>query len=57
MPEHFCRNCINAIRSRGEKIFVGSEIDYDEYYYEHGKEAVCDFCEEAEVDLYEVMFP
>ena len=31
-----CLNCINAIKSRGEKIFVGSIVDPDEYLEENG---------------------
>jgi len=42
-----CYRCINAIRSRGEKIFVGDLI-HDEGIN------VCTWCEELEEELYEV---
>ena len=57
MFEKMCRNCIDAIRSRGEKIYVGSEVDYDEYLDEHGTAPTCDWCEDEDVALYEVIIP
>ncbi len=51
-----CTWCINGLRSHGEKVFVGDEIDYDEYYDEHGCTR-CEFCGEEDSDeqLYECM--
>ena len=49
-----CGHCINAIRSHGEKIFVGPEMDYDEYEEENGDPPVCEWCEEGDVELFEV---
>ena len=53
---YLCRNCIEAIRSRGEKLFVGHEVDFTEYADEHGKEASCEWCEDNEATLYECEF-
>ena len=50
-----CMNCINAIKSRGEKIFVGSVIDPDEYLEENGETLHCEWCDEEEVDVYETL--
>lgn len=38
-----CENCINAIKSRGEQIFVGKTIEFD---MEPDETRECDFCEE-----------
>ena len=51
-----CTWCINGIRSHGEKIYVGDEIDYDEYFEEHGKEATCDICDELAEQIFECVF-
>ena len=50
-----CMNCINAIKSRGEKIFVGSIVDPDEYLEENGEPLHCEWCDEEDVDVYETM--
>ena len=44
-----CSWCINGFRSHGEEVYVGSEIDYDEY----DGNAKCEFCEEDDDELYE----
>lgn len=54
-----CERCICAIRSHGEKIFVGDYFDpeeveknspdWDDRYH-------CDWCDERDIDLYEVEF-
>lgn len=47
-----CQNCIDAIKSRGEPIYVGTKIfsaDDIEYGEEEKK---CQWCEEVD-DLYE----
>lgn len=49
---NLCPRCICGIRSHGEPLYVGSEIDYDEFYEEHHTEAKCDFCDE-ESEIYE----
>ena len=41
-----CGHCIEAIRSRGEKLLVGDIIDTDE-------KSVCDWCDETDDELYE----
>ena len=47
-----CERCIEAIRSRGEKVFVG-EIVFDTSDLEYGEqERKCEWCEEVD-DLYE----
>ena len=51
-----CLHCIAAIQSRGEKIFVGPEVNYDEYEEENGTAPTCDWCEEDDVELREVRF-
>lgn len=38
-----CKHCIEAIRSRGEKVFVGEEIDMDECPL-----ARCEWCEDED---------
>lgn len=38
-----CEDCINAILSRGEKVFVGSAVERCEYEDE-GKEFKCGWC-------------
>lgn len=46
-----CKQCIEAIRSRGEKIYVGEmitqDIDNDESIIK------CDWCKEPDSTLYE----
>lgn len=47
-----CEHCIDAIRSRGEKVFVAGEYwDFDEE-----DEIACEWCEETEKTLYECHF-
>ncbi len=57
-----CEHCIEAIRSRGEKLFVGEaiyqDIDYDEekeeWISDDGKTILeCEWCEEVDPTLYE----
>ena len=59
-----CKNCIAAIKSRGEKIFVGEcisqDIEYDEekgiwfQIYDEDEEILkCNWCEEENSELYE----
>jgi len=43
-----CNRCIRAIRSRGERIFVGDLIIYDD------EPGICTWCEESEHELYPV---
>lgn len=50
-----CMNCINAIKSRGEKIFVGLVIDPDEYLEENGETLHCEWCDAEDVDIYETI--
>lgn len=44
-----CDRCICAIKSRGEKLFVGDEVPFDE---EDDSTFICEWCEE-EATLYE----
>lgn len=48
-----CRHCIDAIKSRGETVFVGDivpdEIETDEL-------KICEWCEEEYIELFECMF-
>ena len=44
-----CKNCIEAIRSRGEKVWVGSEIETED------EELVCEWCEYEDI-LYDCRF-
>ena len=50
-----CDRCISAIKSRGEKIFVGSIVDPDEYFEENGEPLRCEWCDEEDVDIYETL--
>ena len=61
---HLCSNCIDAIKSRGEKVFVGDTIYQDiEYDKEKGEwkqkydpdEPImkCEWCEEIDATLFE----
>ena len=54
-PWCICSNCISAIKSRGEKIFVGSLVDPDEYFEENGEPLRCEWCDEEDVDVYETL--
>lgn len=54
-PWCICDRCISAIKSRGEKIFVGSIVDPDEYLEENGEPLRCEWCGEEDVDVYETM--
>lgn len=45
-----CKNCIDAIKSRGEKIFVGDVVNGFDYEDEPTK---CEWCDEEDVELYE----
>lgn len=46
-----CENCIEAIRSRGEKLFVGDPVEKTE-------ETICEWCDDDDEDteLFEVIF-
>lgn len=48
----FCRNCIDAVRSRGERLWVSDEIVEEDCM---GNRAVCDWCE-CEDEVMEVRF-
>ena len=56
-----CEHCIEAIRSRGEKIYVGEEIEQFIDYNEEKEEWIskdgepileCEWCEEVDPTLY-----
>ena len=53
-----CEYCIEAIRSRGEPVFVGSEVgSFDsETYLEDDVPTKCEWCEEEGDVLYECIF-
>lgn len=48
-----CQYCIDAIRSRGEKLFIGDCVVDGDYAEEDGDYA-CEFCGEY-ADLYECL--
>jgi len=48
---YLCKNCIDAIKSRGEKVFVG-----DEAFEEPDGSMKCEWCEEEGMTLYECLF-
>ena len=50
-----CSHCIQAMRSRGEKLSVGDAFGL-EYEVFEDEPQVCDWCGEEEPDLYEVTF-
>ena len=43
-----CERCIDMLRSRGETVIVGYEIEKD-------TEEFCYWCEDEETELFEVM--
>jgi len=56
-----CHYCIDAIKSRGEKIFVGGLVERELDLDEEGKWFVsdglkCEWCEEEYDELYECHF-
>ena len=44
-----CKYCIQAIRSRGERLFVGAEVEFDE---DDPKTYTCQWCGEEDT-IYE----
>jgi hypothetical protein len=52
-PWYLCQRCIDAIRSRGEKVFVGEPHWNDEEYDEDCIE--CEWCGEIESVVYECL--
>lgn len=48
-----CPRCIAAIRSHGEKVFVGESTYWDDDYSE---DDVCEWCEEGGEELYTCHF-
>ena len=48
-----CEYCIEAIRSRGEKLLVGDQYDL-EYEVYADEPQVCEWCGEEADELYEV---
>lgn len=40
-----CKNCISAIRSRGESVFVGSESESENL----DGTCACEFCDETDI--------
>lgn len=56
-----CEHCIAAIRSRGEKVWVGEEIERDEDIDDEGNwfisdDLKCEWCEEQMDELYDCHF-
>lgn len=56
-----CDHCIEAIRSRGEKVYVGPEIERDEDVDEEGRwyvsdDLTCEWCEEKVDELFDCHF-
>lgn len=56
-----CEHCIEAIRSRGEKVWVGGEVERDEDVDDDGNWYVCDdlkcgWCGETNDELYDCHF-
>ena len=47
-----CKNCIDAILSRGEKVFVGNEIEPEE----PEQTLKCIWCEENDMPVYECVW-
>lgn len=61
-----CERCISAIKSRGEKVFIGDMISQDIEYDDDKKEwhqiydpdepiKKCEWCDEIEPDLFECL--
>ena len=58
---HLCEHCISAIKSRGEKVFVGPmlerELDLnDEGYWYINDDLKCEWCEDNDEELYDCHF-
>ena len=56
-----CECCIEAIRSRGEKVYVGPEIERDEDIDAEGNwyvsdDLTCEWCEEKDDVLFDCHF-
>ena len=51
-PWLLCQHCIDAIKSRGEIVYVGSEFSD----YEPDEEVKCEWCDEPDI-VYECMMP
>jgi len=49
-----CMQCIEAMRSRGEKLSVGDTYGLEYEVFENEPQ-VCQWCEEENPDLYEVI--
>ena len=49
---YLCEHCIGAIRSRGEKVFVGEMLS--DFELDEGSK--CEWCEEEKTELYECHF-
>lgn len=47
-PLVVCEHCLEAIKSRGEKIRVLFTVDAEDYRDEFGAYPVCEWCEEVE---------
>lgn len=58
-PWILCKHCIDAIKSRGEKIYVGSLVERDIEMI--GKDRCisdgmkCEWCDEEDDELYECL--
>ncbi|MCR5453187.1 MAG: hypothetical protein K6F00_11225 [Lachnospiraceae bacterium] len=56
-----CKNCIAYLKSRGEKLWVGPEVERELDWNEEGHlnpidGLVCEWCEEEDDELYECHF-
>lgn len=53
-----CKYCINAIKARGEKVWVGGEVEREMDVDDNGKWFIsdnlkCDWCDENDDNLYD----
>lgn len=50
---HLCERCISAIRSHGERVYVGDSTYWNDDYVE---DEACEWCEEVGEELYNCHF-
>ena len=54
-PWLLCRRCIDNLKSRGERVFIGSLAkSVDDAKWDDEPEPHCEWCDEVD-DLYEVL--
>lgn len=52
--KYMCRDCVDAIRSRGEKIYTRNADIYDFDDFDEMEKITCDWCDEEIEDPYDI---